>query len=76
MNENKITEPVVEKASETIKAFVESVSVEKTPAALSNVIKVKDYLNPKLFDDIRVVSRQEIEGTVENKNIPAKIDQA
>ena len=45
MKENKITESVVEKAPETVKAFVESVSVEKTPAALSNFVEVKDYLN-------------------------------
>ena len=76
MKENKITESVVEKAPETVKAFVESVSVEKTPAALSNFVEVKDYLNSKLFDDIRVVSRQEITETVENNNIPEKINQA
>jgi len=76
VKEDKITEPAVEEASETVEMSVESVSIEETPAAIDDVIEIKDYLNPKLFNDVRVVTRQEIKTSGENENIPKEIDEA
>ena len=71
MNKSKITEPVGEGILEK-----EEVIVEKKDDTLSNVIEVKDYLNPNLFDDVRVVTNQEIEASTENEKISDEIDQA
>ena len=51
MNKSKITEPAGEGILETAEVIVES-----KDDTLSNVIEVKDYLNPNLFDDVRVVT--------------------
>ena len=71
MNKNKITEPVSEDTSEMAEVIVES-----KDDTLSNVIEVKDYLNPNLFDDVRVVTYQEIAASTENEKISDEIDQA
>ena len=71
MNKSKITEPVGEGILEK-----EEVIVERKDDTLSNVIEVKDYLNPNLLDDVRVVTNQEIEASTENEKISDEIDQA
>ena len=71
MNKSKITEPVGEGILETSEVIVES-----KDDTLSNVIEVKDYLNPHLFDDVRVVTYQEIAASTENEKISDEIDQA
>ena len=71
MNKNKITEPVGEDISKMAEVIVES-----KDDTLSNVIEVKDYLNPNLFDDVRVVTYQEIAASTENEKISDEIDQA
>ena len=71
MNKNKITEPVGEDISKMAEVIVES-----KDDTLSNVIEVKDYLNPNLFDDVRVVTYQEIAASTENEKISDEIHQA
>jgi len=71
VNKSKITEPVGEGILEKAEVIVES-----KDDTLSNVIEVKDYLNPNLFDDVRVVTNQEIEASTENEKISDEIDQA
>ena len=71
MNKNKITEPVGEDISKMAEVIVES-----KDDTLSNVIEVKDYLNPNLFDDVRVVTYQEIAASTENEKISDEINQA
>ena len=71
MNKNKITEPVGEDISKMAEVIVES-----KDDTLSSVIEVKDYLNPNLFDDVRVVTYQEIAASTENEKISDEINQA
>ena len=67
MNKNKITETVGEDNSEIAEIIVESKDDTQ-----SIVIEVKDYLNPNLFDDVRMVTYQEIEASTENEKISMK----
>ena len=56
MFENKIEENIVEQNPESAKNTVSGVSVEDAPAISNdNLEQNKDYLDPKLFDDIKVI---------------------
>ncbi|MFL3006079.1 MAG: 30S ribosomal protein S1 [Candidatus Neomarinimicrobiota bacterium] len=60
MFENKNEENVVEQTLATEKNTVSEVSVEDTPTtSTNNLEQTKDYLDPSLFDDIKIVSIDE-----------------
>ena len=60
MFENKNEENVVEQTLATEKNTVSDVSVEDTPTnSINNLEQSKDYLDPSLFDDIKIVSIDE-----------------
>ena len=60
MFENKNEENVVEQTLESEKNTVSGVSVEDAPiTSTDNIEKTKDYLDPSLFDEIKVVSINE-----------------
>ena len=60
MFENKNEENVVEQSLESEKNTASGVSVEDTPtASTDNLEKPKDYLDPSLFDEIKVVNINE-----------------
>ena len=60
MFENKNEENVVEQTLVTEKNTVSDVSVEDTPTtSINNLEQTKDYLDPLLFDDIKIVSIDE-----------------
>ena len=60
MFENKNEENVVEQTLATEQNTVSDVSVEDTPTtSINNLEQTKDYLDPSLFDDIKIVSIDE-----------------
>jgi len=60
MFENKDEENVVEQTLESEKNNVSGISVEDTPTiSTNNLEKTKDYLDPSLFDEIKVVNINE-----------------
>ena len=60
MFENKNEENVVEQTLAKEQNTVSEVSVEDTPTtSTNNLEQTKDYLNPSLFDDIKIVSIDE-----------------
>ena len=60
MFENKNEENVVEQTLESEKNTVSEVSAEDTPTiSTNNLEKTKDYLDPSLFDEIKVVNIDE-----------------
>ena len=60
MFENKNEKNVVEQAVESEESIAPEVSVEDTPTTLTEDLEqTKDYLDPALFDDIKVVSVDE-----------------
>ena len=60
MFENKNEENIVEQTLESEKNTVSGVSVEDTPTtSIDDLEKTKDYLDPSLFDAIKVVSIDE-----------------
>ena len=60
MFENKNEENVVEQTLESEKNTVSEVSAEDTPTiSTNNLEETKDYLDPSLFDEIKVVSIDE-----------------
>ena len=60
MFENKDEENVVEQTLESEKNTASGASVENTPTiSTDNLEKPKDYLDPSLFDEIKVVSINE-----------------
>ena len=57
MFENKNEENVVEQTLAAEKNTVSDVSVEDTPTtSINNLEQTKDYLDPSLFDDIKIVN--------------------
>ena len=62
MFEEQIVEQAVEETLETPEeTVVEEASVETPAAPAEPVAEIKDYLNPELFHDIRVVGQSEID---------------
>ena len=61
MFEEQILEQAVEETLETVvETTVEEASVEAPSAPAETVAEIKDYLNPELFHDIRIVGQSEI----------------
>ena len=63
MFENQTEEQVVEEVLDNPeKTDVEKTSAKEAPAAQVEVVaEIKDYLNPELFHDVRVVDKNELE---------------
>ena len=62
MFEEQVVEQGVEEALEVTEETVsEEVSVEAPPTPAETVAEIKNYLNPELFHDIRVVGQSEID---------------
>ena len=63
MFENQIEEQVVEEVLDTPESTdVEKTSAEEAPTTPAEVVaEIKDYLNPELFQDVRVVDKNELE---------------
>ena len=71
MFENKNEENVVEQTFESDKNTVSEVSVEDAPTiSTDNLEPNKDYLDPTLFDDVKVIEIDEI-----NSQIPELISE-
>ncbi|HIB05843.1 MAG TPA: S1 RNA-binding domain-containing protein, partial [Candidatus Marinimicrobia bacterium] len=63
MFENQIEEQAVEEVLDIPESTdVEKTSAEEAPTAPAEVVaEIKDYLNPELFQDVRVVDKNELE---------------
>jgi len=77
MFEEKEVEQAVEEASEVLVESTEDVSAEETPTAPAELVaETKNYLNPELFDDIRVVARSEMTEAIEPEVIDPELEKA
>ena len=77
MFEEKEVEQAVEEASEILVESTEDVSAEETPTAPAELVaETKNYLNPELFDDIRVVARSEMTEAIEPEVIDPELEKA
>ena len=77
MFEEKEIEQAVEEASEVLVESTEDVSAEETPTAPAELVaETKNYLNPELFDDIRVVARSEMTEAIEPGVIDPELEKA
>ena len=77
MFEEKEVEQAVEEASEVLVESTEDVSAEETPTAPAELVaETKNYLNPELFDDIRVVARSEMTEAIETGVIDPELEKA
>ncbi len=77
MFEEKEVEQAVEEASEVLVESTEDVSAEETPTAPAELVaETKNYLNPELFDDIRVVARSEMTEAFEPGVIDPELEKA
>ena len=77
MFEEKEVEQAVEEASEVFVESTEDVSAEETPTAPAELVaETKNYLNPELFDDIRVVARSEMTEAIEPGVINPELEKA
>lgn len=77
MFEEKEIEQAVEEASEVLVESTEDVSAEETPTAPAELVaETKNYLNPELFDDIRVVARSEMTEAIEPDVIDPELEKA
>ena len=77
MFEEKEVEQAVEEASEVLVESTEDVSAEETPTAPAELVaETKNYLNPELFDDIRVVARSEMTEAIEPGGIDPELEKA
>lgn len=77
MFEEKEVEQAVEEASEVLVESTEDVSAEETPTAPAELVaETKNYLNPELFDDIRVVARSEMTEAIEPGVINPELEKA
>ena len=77
MFEEKEVEQAVEEASEILIESTEDVSAEETPTAPAELVaETKNYLNPELFDDIRVVARSEMTEAIEPGVIDPELEKA
>ncbi len=71
MFEEQNQEQVVEETLEnSVDQDVEKVSANDAPTtAADNVAEIKDYLNPRLFDDVRIVSTNDLHNNAESNDI-------
>ncbi|MED5317025.1 MAG: S1 RNA-binding domain-containing protein [Candidatus Neomarinimicrobiota bacterium] len=77
MFEEKEVEQAAEEASEVLVESTEDVSAEETPTAPAEfVAETKNYLNPELFDDIRVVARSEMTEAIDPEVIDPELEKA
>ena len=77
MFEEKEVEQTVEEASEILIESTEDVSAEETPTAPAELVaETKNYLNPELFDDIRVVARSEMTEAIDPEVIDPELEKA
>ena len=77
MFEEKEVEQAVEEASEVLVESTEAVSAEETPTAPAELVaETKNYLNPELFDDIRVVARSEMTEAIAPEVIDPELEKA
>jgi len=77
MFEEKEVEQAVEEASEILVESTEDVSAEETPTAPAELVaETKNYLNPELFDDIRVVARSEMTEAIDPDVIDPELEKA
>ena len=77
MFEEKEVEQAVEEASEVLVESTEDVSAEETPTAPAELVaETKNYLNPELFDDIRVVARSEMTEAIDPEVIDPELEKA
>ena len=77
MFEENEVEQAVEEASEVLVESTEDVSAEETPTAPAELVaETKNYLNPELFDDIRVVARSEMTEAIETEVIDPELEKA
>ena len=77
MFEEKEVEQAVEEASEILIESTEDVSAEETPTAPAELVaETKNYLNPELFDDIRVVARSEMTEAIDPEVIDPELEKA
>ena len=72
MNDNN----VVEQTFENEKDSVLEISVQDTPATSSNNLEqIRDYLNPSLFNDVRTISIEELDGDKALKDNNNKVEE-
>jgi small subunit ribosomal protein S1 len=77
MFEEKKVEQAVEETSEVLVESTEDVSAEETPTAPAEIVaETKNYLNPELFDDIRVVARSEMTEAIDPEVIDPELEKA
>ncbi|MCS5639426.1 MAG: 30S ribosomal protein S1 [Candidatus Marinimicrobia bacterium] len=77
MFEEKEVEQAVEETSEVLVESTEDVSAEETPTAPAELVaETKNYLNPELFDDIRVVARSEMTEAIDPEVIDPELEKA
>ena len=77
MFEEKEVEQAVEETSEVLEESTEDVSAEETPTAPAEIVaETKNYLNPELFDDIRVVARSEMTEAIDPEVIDPELEKA
>ena len=77
MFEEKEVEQAVEEISEVLVESTEDVSAEETPTAPAEIVaETKNYLNPELFDDIRVVARSEMTEAIDPEVIDPELEKA
>ncbi|MEE3203869.1 MAG: 30S ribosomal protein S1 [Candidatus Neomarinimicrobiota bacterium] len=77
MFEEKEVEQAVEETSEVLVESTEDVSAEESPTAPAEIVaETKNYLNPELFDDIRVVARSEMTEAIDPEVIDPELEKA
>ena len=80
MFEEQFEEQVVEETSKaTEETVVEDVSTdeESAPTAPADIVaEIKDYLNPGLFDDVRVVKKEEMEDYSNETGVNPELEKA
>mgnify|MGYP006413064405 CR=1 FL=1 len=75
MFEEQIKEQVVEETLDaTVETVVEEASMEVPTTPAETVAEIKDYLNPELFHDIRIVGQSEIDAHKVDQEISADLE--
>ncbi len=73
MFENKNEEQVVEEALNILDNNIEKTSDKETPAT-NNDLKIIDYLNPSLFNNVKVIDTKELSDKQSDEIVPAEIE--
>ena len=80
MFEEQFEEQVVEETSKAMEeTVVEDVSTdeESVPTAPADIVaEIKDYLNPGLFDDVRVIKKEEMEDYSNKTEVNQELEKA